>query len=793
MKLPKYLFTLLVTILVLSNASIAQWPCSSAECVSISNESNNQWNSQLVEDRSGRIISVWQDRRSGVFDNIYLQRLSSTGLKEWQASGVRVSNATGNQSSPSFITDSLGVIVVWHDNRVANDINVYAQKFNYSGQRLWTTDGLPICTATGNQSNAKIISDNLGGVIIVWQDRRNGTDNNIYAQRINANGQAQWAANGIVVSSAPFDQFNPQLVTDGANGAIVAWHDYRAGTGYIDIYAQRILPNGSLAWHADGVAVTTAGHNQTNLQMIADGFGGAIIVWQDRRTSISEDIYGQRLSPSGAIIWSLNGSPIAVTTGFKSFPQLASNSAGGAIVTWQDNRTGTDFNIYAQNISLYGEELWTKNGRPICTSTGHQYYPKIVADKNGNSIITWQDRRNSSDYDIYAQRVDVNGSISWQVNGLIVYSASLDQIEPRILLDNDDGAIISWTCFRNGTGFSDISAHRIGMNGKHAGGCFRSFTQNDFTQKAVRLKTAIGIPKPMPTAGNVRDTLFKRGLFPNGIVLGIAKPDSATLFGWIRIQRQWNVRRFLVQTGPARPFDMRGTKYFIRELKNPTPLSYDNHLAGELLTLKLNLAASDNKITPTGLGEIIYFDSLKGNGFNGKTIRKLASLADSALTNWRYYKLMDYVLLDSVITRINRAFAAPIDTISTSPLVLNGSRGIYASPFLRVAKSSPLLQMTAARYDESETPEQFHLYQNYPNPFNPSTNIEFDLAEDATVTLIIYNTLGQEIGRLLNNEEIEAGRNVITFEAEGLSSGVYFYKLIVNQTQHQIKKMILLR
>ncbi len=792
MNLPKFFCVSLISILLLSAAAVAQWPCTPNECVSISGESNNQWNSHLIEDHSGRIISFWQDRRSGVNENIYLQRLSTTGLKEWQTTGVKISNASGNQASPGVISDSLGIIVVWHDNRTTNDNNIYAQKFNYSGQPLWTADGITICSATGNQLNPKIVSDNLGGAIIVWQDRRNGTDNNIYAQRINANGQTQWAANGILVTSASFDQFNPQLVTDGANGAIVAWHDYRVGTGYIDIYAQRVLPTGSMSWTANGVAVTTANHNQTNLQMIADGFKGAIIVWQDRRTSIADDIYGQRLSPSGTILWTLNGSPIAVTSGFKSFPQLASNYTGGAVVTWQDNRTGTDYNIFAQNLSLYGEELWTKNGISICNATGHQYYPRVVTDKIGNSIITWQDRRNSSDYDIYAQRVDANGTINWATNGLIINLAPNDQIEPRILLDNDGGAIISWTDYK-ATGYSDISAHRIGTNGKYAGGCFRSFTQDDYIQKAVRLKTSVGVPKPMPTGGNVRDTLFKRGLFPEGIVLGVAKPDSATLFGWIRIQRQWNVKRFLIQSGAARPFDMRGTKYFIRELRNPTPRSYDNHLAGELLTLKLNLAASDNKITPTGLGEIIYYDSLKGNGFNGKTIRKLAALADSALTNWRYYKLMDYTLLDSVLTRINKAFAAPIDTISTSPLVIKSSRGIYASSFLRLAKTSSPLGMTAALYDESEIPEQFHLYQNYPNPFNPTTNIEFDLVDASLVTLIIYNTLGQEIGRLLNNEEIEAGRNIITFEAEGLSSGVYFYKLIVNQTQQQIKKMILLR
>jgi|GEM_PF-4388700 len=82
---------------------------------------------------------------------------------------------------------------------------------------------------------------------------------------------------------------------------------------------------------------------------------------------------------------------------------------------------------------------------------------------------------------------------------------------------------------------------------------------------------------------------------------------------------------------------------------------------------------------------------------------------------------------------------------------------------------------------------QFSLAQNYPNPFNPTTTIRFEIPVGAIhelplqTTLKIYNILGQEVATLLNNEEMEIGEHEITFDASGLTSGVYFYRLQVSQ------------
>lgn len=92
-------------------------------------------------------------------------------------------------------------------------------------------------------------------------------------------------------------------------------------------------------------------------------------------------------------------------------------------------------------------------------------------------------------------------------------------------------------------------------------------------------------------------------------------------------------------------------------------------------------------------------------------------------------------------------------------------------------------------------PEKFELSQNYPNPFNPSTKINYDLPFDGKVSLKIYNMSGKEVATLVN-EVKTAGYHTFTFNASGLSSGVYFYKIVVEGNGNNFvaaKKMILIK
>ncbi len=88
-------------------------------------------------------------------------------------------------------------------------------------------------------------------------------------------------------------------------------------------------------------------------------------------------------------------------------------------------------------------------------------------------------------------------------------------------------------------------------------------------------------------------------------------------------------------------------------------------------------------------------------------------------------------------------------------------------------------------------PDKFRLKPNYPNPFNPSTNIRFSLPKSEQVTINVYNTIGQKIETLVNRP-MTAGSHSVTFNAEGLPSGVYIYRLKAGEYRES-RKMLLVK
>ncbi len=85
----------------------------------------------------------------------------------------------------------------------------------------------------------------------------------------------------------------------------------------------------------------------------------------------------------------------------------------------------------------------------------------------------------------------------------------------------------------------------------------------------------------------------------------------------------------------------------------------------------------------------------------------------------------------------------------------------------------------------------FELKQNYPNPFNPSTNIQYSIGSSQFVVLKVYNILGKDVATLVNDNQ-PAGKYSIKFNADNLSSGIYFYVMQAGSF-HQVNKMILLK
>ncbi len=251
-------------------------------------------------------------------------------------------------------------------------------------------------------------------------------------------------------------------------------------------------------------------------------------------------------------------------------------------------------------------------------------------------------------------------------------------------------------------------------------------------------------------------------------------------------------------------FDKNGKEISKRQKSLP-PNKHNNRLFAEQLTLKLNIAASDSGIFPLGLGDLIYdFHQTVPTAFDGKSIREIAAQVDSFLSCDQFPKgVIDSTIYLDILWRLNSAFTGPIDTVSwscgkvkfTGVMPLGDVQYLHANP-----SAVPRVDFSrgpVAPY--TQQPSMFMLSQNYPNPFNPTTTIEFELPEDAVVTVKVYNTLGQEVATLAERAGFGEGINELEFSAENLPSGVYYYRIVAEDVEGKgvlyssVKKMLLIK
>jgi len=386
----------------------------------------------LVSDGSGGTIIAWEswDPWAGQWDYGYGQRLSPGGDAMWLTPDFDNFCESSDQSAPLVTTDGAGGgIFVWFDNRNGY-LDLYAQRIDAAGAPQWGECGVPVRVLPKDlqtYSSLAIVSDGAGGAIIAWSDPR-GSNSDIYAQHLNASGVALWTTNGGTLCFAAGEQVNPVGVSDGAGGAWFAWVDSRSGVN--DIYARHINSAGVPSGIPGGLALCTAAGSQAVARIAPDEAGGAIVSWQDSRGGgSSDDIYAQRVSAAGSVLWTADGVGVCTQASMQEFPEIASDGTGGAVVVWKDWRTypGTSqMAVFAQRVDETGASQWTADGNLLGVSDRLWGVKAVVVpDGYGNSLVAWSSALYSPvllDMEpfVRVQRLGANGAEQWAAGGVDV-------------------------------------------------------------------------------------------------------------------------------------------------------------------------------------------------------------------------------------------------------------------------------------------------------------------------------------------------------------------------------------
>ena len=345
---------------------------------------------------------------------IYGARVSPEGAV-LDTSDSPISMASNEQGTPAVASVGANFLAVWVEQR-----NYYRSIF---GSRV-TAEGIVLDPRAIGVSRAEgseyypSVSSTGSNYLVVWTGHDNISQSNILAGRVSPEGMLL-DSEDIEVSTAVRDQFFPAACFDGAN-SLVVWTDYRSGD-WPDIYGSRVSDQG-MALDPEGIAICTAWWHQSGAAVASDGVI-SLAVWEDGRNA-SGDIYAARVSQQGIV---LDPTSIAVSTaaGYQTAPSIASDGTD-FLVVWEDRRSGDSADVYGCRVTATGAAL-DPQGIAICTAAGVQQAP-VVSFDGAEFLVVWEDGRQGG-RDLYGARVRADGTVHDE--GPVVRQEE-DQTEPAI-------------------------------------------------------------------------------------------------------------------------------------------------------------------------------------------------------------------------------------------------------------------------------------------------------------------------------------------------------------------------
>jgi len=399
----------------------------------------------------------------------------------------------GDHFWPASVPDGAGgTIVAWQDtnngatqNQWSSGPDVLAQHILACGSLdpAWPADGVRLSPDAGAQTFPVAAPDGAGGAYVAWENWSGSiTSLGIFAQHVLSTGAVDptWPTHGLPVSTGPGRRIDIKIAADGSGGAYVSWDDSRDGINNRHAFVHHLLPSGlDPAWAVNGVrACPNISTLQTFPEVCSDGAGGVLVVWDDGRNfaTSGRDIYAQRMSSTGALLWDPNGVPVTTAPGHQVIygdgllsidragltqeqgSALVPDGAGGCFVTWTDQRNGGQ-DVYAQHLTSTGVVApgWDANGVALCTDPTNQVFATILSDGTGGAFATWFDDRPGT----FVQHVTASGVVDGPANGLSI--SAFGGFLPNMVSDGSHGAIVGWDDARNGD--PDVFAQHLVTSG----------------------------------------------------------------------------------------------------------------------------------------------------------------------------------------------------------------------------------------------------------------------------------------------------------------------------------------
>ncbi len=500
----RFLFLACVILCCSSSILEAQWAQDSTTNTPVCVSAGVQELPAACSDGSNGAVIAWQDSRTGT-SAIYAQRLDSNGREMWRHNGVLLStDAATSQLPPVIAADGNGgAYVAWQ----RGGSKYFAQHIQGDGSLGYSSTGIQV--AAGG-SNFVMCSDGKGGAFAAWD-----YNSDVYANHL-LGGSVGFGSSGKTIDASKSYQRLPAICDDGTGGCFIAW---QSGSSIpYAIFANRLDASGNALWNAPGILVYKAvcggctGVNAGHVAVQRDG-QQLMLAWEVTSTNSadSQNIMATRIRCSTktdtTFVW---GKAIDVTGEMlysQTVPQIFSDDAPtilgndfrGILVPFQNQKPGASDDYDISMIRILGDGTTAMPGSYSAYDFAAQPHGQVGfrAIKIDTALLAvWNDARFNgmgSDTCIYVQLMDKNGRKRFPSYGTTSkwgkpicqgnWTAKQVTIAPRT-----NGAIVAWTDFRAGTNDPNIYAQIIMKDGALTNGNY----QWDFGDPTVKVISRVG-------------------------------------------------------------------------------------------------------------------------------------------------------------------------------------------------------------------------------------------------------------------------------------------------------------
>lgn len=385
----------------------------------------------LQTDSAGNALLVFNDTRAGTAGGtdteINAYRIAPDGSMLWGPDGVMLTDDTVSNfvCRIAQTTDGNFTVVFDRSNSAATPPRgLLMQRLDGAGNILLAPGGVLIAGSGVGGAGASdgpgffkmVPADNNSVIVFYGKDTRSFSSPRYPTiQKYDATGAGVWNEGVAITLQAnvwPIAYY-PNLISDGAGGAVVSWHDTRTGT--FNCWVQKLDAAGNQAYPAGGVAVSTNAQLHVDPTEPVLGPNGEVYVfWSERSGSQGmRALYGQKIDAAGVRQWTDDG--IGYTpfdTEVETFMRSAPVPCGaGAMVVYKSEPSGSiNDTMYALRVDGAGAQVWTPSPVTVSSVASDKGRMPITRLRDGSVVVVWSDSRTAGN-DIYAQKVNPDGTL----------------------------------------------------------------------------------------------------------------------------------------------------------------------------------------------------------------------------------------------------------------------------------------------------------------------------------------------------------------------------------------------